>query len=291
MAIIAASSRPRRSSSATSLEFCPISSTRTPGWRASTSATSPAPAYSRAVPNIPNRMVPVSNDFTCLGRPPGVLGRGQGVLGVRAQGVGDRGRYDATADPAEQLDAERLLQRPDLLGDRRLGVAELLGRPGQRPVLVDAEEAGQLVQGKHRTLLGQSLESQATPIATGRSHLECQSDPHPASDLKEAPHVRPPLHRVRQAPADLPEPGHLAREHRPRHHRGVQLLVRRRRRPCSPAAPSRSPSPPECTRRLAPGSCASTTRRTASEGTRPVLVSGPAAPYTSAGCPPGSAPP
>ncbi len=69
MAIIAASSRPRRSSSATSLEFWPISSTRTPGWRSRTSATSPAPAYSRAVPNIPNRIVPVSNDFTaCAAR-------------------------------------------------------------------------------------------------------------------------------------------------------------------------------------------------------------------------------
>ena len=32
---------------------------------ASTSATSPAPAYSRAVPNMPNRMVPVSNWRTC----------------------------------------------------------------------------------------------------------------------------------------------------------------------------------------------------------------------------------
>jgi hypothetical protein len=69
IAIMAASSRPRRSSSATSLEFWPISSTRTPGCRASTSATSPAPAYSRAVPNIPNRIVPVSNDFSaCAAR-------------------------------------------------------------------------------------------------------------------------------------------------------------------------------------------------------------------------------
>ena len=68
-AIMAASSRPRRRSSWTSLEFWPISSTRTPGCRARTSATSPAPAYSRAVPNMPNRMVPVSRATTlCTAR-------------------------------------------------------------------------------------------------------------------------------------------------------------------------------------------------------------------------------
>ena len=61
---MAASSRPRRSSSCTSVEFWPISSTRTPGYCASTSATSPAPAYNRAVPNIPNRIVPVSSAVT-----------------------------------------------------------------------------------------------------------------------------------------------------------------------------------------------------------------------------------
>ena len=64
-AIIAASMRPRRSCSKTSLEFWPMSSTRTPGWRARTSATRPAPAYRRAVPNMPKRMVPVSSDRAC----------------------------------------------------------------------------------------------------------------------------------------------------------------------------------------------------------------------------------
>ncbi len=53
------------------VEFCPISSTRTPGCCRSTSATSPAPAYRRAVPNIPNRIVPVSKLVTrCIARRP-----------------------------------------------------------------------------------------------------------------------------------------------------------------------------------------------------------------------------
>jgi hypothetical protein len=44
-------------------------STRTPGYRSSTSVTSVALTYNRALPNIPNRMVPVSNAFTrCTAR-------------------------------------------------------------------------------------------------------------------------------------------------------------------------------------------------------------------------------
>ena len=64
-----------------------------------------------------------------LRRQPGLLGGGERALGVRAQGVGDGRGYDPAADPAEERDAERLLEASDLLGHRRLRVAELLGGP------------------------------------------------------------------------------------------------------------------------------------------------------------------
>jgi len=51
------------------------------------------------------------------------------------------------------MSIETTLEPTDLLGDARLGVAELLGRRGQRAQLVDGEEAAQLVQRKHRFLL------------------------------------------------------------------------------------------------------------------------------------------
>jgi hypothetical protein len=101
-AIIAASSRPRRRSSSTSLEFWPTSSTRTPGCRASTSATRPALAYSRAVPNMPNRMVPVSSAVALLRHPHRLVGRRERALGVGAQGLRNRGRHHAASDAPEE---------------------------------------------------------------------------------------------------------------------------------------------------------------------------------------------
>jgi hypothetical protein len=60
-----------------------------------------------------------------------LLGGGDRPLGVRAQRVGNGGGYDATADPAEQRRAQRLLEAADLFGDRGLRVAELLGGGGE----------------------------------------------------------------------------------------------------------------------------------------------------------------
>ena len=63
-----------------------------------------------------------------------------------------------------------LTRAAEELGYAQPSVSEQV-RARQRAVLVDAEEAGQLVQRKHRTLLEKALESQATPMPTGRSHL------------------------------------------------------------------------------------------------------------------------
>ena len=65
--------------------------------------------------------------------------------------------------PAAELEVLAAFQRTHLLGDRGLCVAELLGRGGQRAVLVGGQEAAQLMQRKHRNLLWIPLETEATP--------------------------------------------------------------------------------------------------------------------------------
>ena len=112
-----------------------------------------------AEPDGPGLQRPHTGD-----RPFGLVDRGQDLLRVGSQGVGHRGGHDASPDPAEELDAELSLQIPDLLGDRRLGVAELLGGGGQRTVLVGGEEAAELVQRKHRNLLEVCQERKATSM-------------------------------------------------------------------------------------------------------------------------------
>ena len=140
IAIIAASSRPRRSSSCDLAGVLADQLDPDAGVPGEHVGDQPRAGVQPGGAEHAEPDRPGLEGLHALRRPPGVLGRGQRPLGVRAQRVGDGRRYDAAPDPAEQLDAERLLERPDLLGDRRLGVAELLGRRGQRPVLVDARK-------------------------------------------------------------------------------------------------------------------------------------------------------
>ena len=76
----------------------------------------------------------------------GVLRGGECALGVRSQGLREAGRHDAPAHPVEQGGAEGLFEVADLLGDRGLRVAQLVGGSSDRSPLVRREEAAQLVQ-------------------------------------------------------------------------------------------------------------------------------------------------
>ena len=50
------------------------------------------------------------------------------------------------AGPVEDRFAEQLLERSDLLADRRLGVAEALGSASERPLVGDGVEGHQVPQ-------------------------------------------------------------------------------------------------------------------------------------------------
>ena len=270
-AIIAASSRPRRRSSWTSVEFCPISSTRTPGCRASTSATRPAPAYSRAVPNMPNRMVPVSSATTlCTARR-----ASSDAASVRsACGRSDSAAVVATTPRPTRRNSvvpERLLQGPDLLGDRRLGVAEVLGGRGERAVLVRRQEAAELVQGKHRIILGYLKESEATPMSALLTMVLSPS----AIRRGRSPHVRP--HCTACDKRQLIFPSQITGVASTAASSSLHLLVRRGA-DRSPSTGARRRRVPRRHRRGAPSP--------PSPGTDAGFATGPRRrPYTSPGCP------
>jgi hypothetical protein len=56
------------------------------------------------------------------------------------------GELDASARAPEHLDAELLLEPPDLLRDRRLRQVELLTRLGQRAMLGDGDDRAQMTE-------------------------------------------------------------------------------------------------------------------------------------------------
>ena len=62
------------------------------------------------------------------------------------------GRLDAPPRAVEQLQAEPLLERPDLEAHRRLGDAELLGRLGEAPPLDDGAERCKLARVHKQSL-------------------------------------------------------------------------------------------------------------------------------------------
>ena len=117
-------------------------------------------------PCYPEHPEPDGAGLEGLGAPHRLLRRvdgGQHLLGVGPQGVGHGRRDDAAPDPTEQLHPERLLEPADLLGDARLRVPELLGRPGQRPVLVGGEEACDLVHTEQEDSPSASIGKRAYP--------------------------------------------------------------------------------------------------------------------------------
>ena len=86
-------------------------------------------------------------------------------LRAAVEAVARLGRLDAPAGAVEQLQAEPLLERPDLQADRRLGDAELLRRLGEAPALDDRAERCELTRIHKQSLC---TERARRPSSIGR---------------------------------------------------------------------------------------------------------------------------
>jgi hypothetical protein len=71
---------------------------------------------------------------------------GEHALRVAEDHAALGGELDAAARAAEDLDAELLLEAPDLLGDRRLGEVQLLGGLRERAVAGDGGDGAKVAQ-------------------------------------------------------------------------------------------------------------------------------------------------
>ena len=86
--------------------------------------------------------------------PAGTLSVPQGGARLAEQLLARCGESHAPRQPLEQLAAELALQRPDLLGQRRLGHEQVLGCRGERPALCDGHEVLELPEvHKHKYCL------------------------------------------------------------------------------------------------------------------------------------------
>jgi hypothetical protein len=68
-----------------------------------------------------------------------IFERPQRAIGVLGERMARLRRHDAAPDAGEQIDAEGLLELAHLLGDRRLGDAQHLGRGGERSTRLDTD--------------------------------------------------------------------------------------------------------------------------------------------------------
>ena len=93
----------------------------------------------------------------------GLVDRRQDGLGLADQEPAGIGQQELVVDPVEQLAAQSLLELADLLAQRGLGQAQLLGRTGQRRAVHDRPEDAQLMQRDHgpRSIRPQAMRMRA----------------------------------------------------------------------------------------------------------------------------------
>jgi len=94
----------------------------------------------------------------------------QNLSGLPQQGLAGRGQLDRASAAIEQGHAQFVLQRLDLLGERRLGHVQRLGRPAEMPVFREDDEVAEMPEvhsGEDSGRLG-AVEDEGRRVATRR---------------------------------------------------------------------------------------------------------------------------